>query len=165
MADLAGKEGWLVGPAADAIHFSLWVVGDDLDPDEVTRLLDAEPSRAHRKGESRAGPPGAGREAVGARTGVWLLTLPASTDWTLVDGLEALLARLPADPAVWDRLADRFAVTIVCALFFTGDWMRGAVLPPALLGELAARRITLSFDLLYITKKQASRAGRSSRAD
>ena len=154
MGDLAGSEGWLVGTAADAADFTLWVVGDDLDPDEVTRLLGVEPTGAQRRGEARGGP-GSGPGA--ARTGSWRFTLPLSTDWTLVSGLEALLAGLPADRAVWNQLADRFAVTIVCALMFLGEWKRGAVLPPALLGELAARRIAIGLDLLYLKERAESR--------
>ena len=36
---------------ADRISVALYIYGDKLDPDEVTRLLGVQPTWAHRKGE------------------------------------------------------------------------------------------------------------------
>src|SRR5574337_185547 len=52
------------------------VAGDDLAPDEVTRLLEVRPTEAHVKGETYS----TGRSTVVAGTGIWLF----STDRVLL---------------------------------------------------------------------------------
>ena len=48
---------------------TLRFVGDDLDPDEISRTLAEQPTKAHRKGERFS--PGPRSPAVVGKTGVW----------------------------------------------------------------------------------------------
>lgn len=48
---------------------TLRFAGDALDPDEISRVLDEEPTRAYRKGERFR--PGARSPEIAGKTGVW----------------------------------------------------------------------------------------------
>jgi hypothetical protein len=58
-------------PDTRKTYASLRVMGDDLDPEQVTRILRVVPTTAYAKGDKY--PAAGGRELIG-RTGVWLLS-------------------------------------------------------------------------------------------
>jgi hypothetical protein len=63
---------------------TLRVAGDELDPDDITRLLGVQPSEAYRKGETFS--KGRARN-LSARTGIWLFDTSASlimAIWTIM---------------------------------------------------------------------------------
>jgi hypothetical protein len=140
-----GPEGtvWFGGPPDEA-SLRLRVVGENLDPDVVTRLLGREPSRSQRKGEPILSPAGEVRRT--ARTGSWLLDVPDDENATLSEAIEALLRSLPSDPSVWTSVTSGFTVDLVCDLALR-CFNRGFELPPRLLGMLAERGIRLGFDI------------------
>ena|SRR6185312_3769094 len=138
MADSPENE-IVAGGEVDQVRVSLRIIGDDLDPDEVTRVLGVEPSAAIRKGERRPG----GRVQ---RTGVWRLSLPHSREWVLEDAITTLLAALPSDLAVWQALGGKYRLDVFCGLFLD-QWNRGADLSPAVLRELAERGLALGLDV------------------
>lgn len=118
------------------------VTGADLDPDRITRMLGANPTRAARKGEEidRDGVP------VPQRTGTWSYALPASPEWELGDAIDTLLEQLPADPALWESLAGWADVAVVCGLYVQ-DIDRAADLEPDTLARLAERRLSLRIEI------------------
>lgn len=66
---------------------SIYLKGDDLDPDVITRLLGVSATRAHRRGETRVG--ASGRE-VARSTGLSRVT----SDFTAVDDVSSAIYRL-----------------------------------------------------------------------
>src|ERR1700757_3391166 len=72
------------------VFATLRFAGDALDPVEISRILDEEPTRAYRKGQ-RFRPSARGQEVIG-KTGVWYFStrrkIPGDD---LVDHLDALL--------------------------------------------------------------------------
>lgn len=96
----------------------LRITGDDLDPDEVTRMLNCAPSEASRKGELRLN---RGRRPVNARSGIWLLKSPLESSQPLESHIGAILDQLAEDSDVWKSLRDRFDMDIDIGLFLGND--------------------------------------------
>jgi hypothetical protein len=143
MTELPPEGYVVVGGDVDSVNVSVRVAGDQLDPDEVTTALATSPTFAARKGERRLS---GGREVV-QRTGVWLVDFRgAPEEWTLADAINELLNRLPADNAVWERLAAKYVLDVSCGLYLAA-WNRGFALPPALLRRLAERHLELNVDI------------------
>jgi hypothetical protein len=120
------------------------VIGDMLEPDEITRLFGIEPDFSARKGEARQQRAG----TVIQRIGVWSRRArpDPAFEWDLDGTITALLADFPADLAIWHRLADRFTIDMFCGLFM-GRVNQGAELAAATLQLLAERRLTLDLDV------------------
>ena len=131
-----------VGGEIDLVKISLRVVGEDLDPDEVTELLGVEPTFAARKGEMV--------EVLGGLrtqpTGLWVLDLGDSPEWELADGISTLLDRMPDDPELWEDLAGRYKLDLFCGAFLQAA-NRGFALPEELIRRMADRRLAFSVDI------------------
>lgn len=127
------------GRDIERLDIELRVTGDDLDPERITRMLGVPPTVAARRGEEID----IGGVPVVQRTGVWSYALPASPEWELGDAIDTLLERLPHDPALWESLATRASVAVICGLFIH-DADRAADLPPDTLARLSERRLALS---------------------
>lgn len=130
------------GGDIDEVDVSLRITADNLDPAWATKLLGRAPTFAAKKGERRM----SGEAEVVQPTGVWSYSLPRSTEWILSDAIEALLAQFPDDPTVWNVLNARASVEVCCGLYLD-TWNRGAVLPAALVVNLAARHLALDLDI------------------
>jgi hypothetical protein len=130
------------GRDIDRLEIELRVTGDDLDPERITRMLNANPTGAARKGEAidHHGVP------VAQRTGIWSYVLPASPEWELGDAIDTLLEQFPADPALWESLAGWAEVVVVCGLY-VHDIDRAANLEPDTLARLAERRLSLRLEI------------------
>jgi hypothetical protein len=126
----------------------LRIVGDDLDPEEVTRLLGKAPDLARRKGEVALA---AGRERV-ARTGTWMLNTDSSAPGDLDRQIDELLAGTTDDLAVWRRLADRYRIDVFCGLFMK-ELNEGIAISPQTLQKLAERGIRLDLDIYAASKE------------
>jgi hypothetical protein len=122
---------------------ALRVAGDDLDPQEVTRLLGAEPTSCARKGETRRS--ASGRETA-ARTGIWLLSVEPPSPGDLNAQVRALLARVTGDLSVWRDLSRRHRCDVFCGLFLR-DGNEGAELAPETLTMLGERGLALGLDI------------------
>jgi Domain of unknown function (DUF4279) len=126
---------------------SLRIFGDDLDPEEVTRLLRCLPTQSRRKGEVI---PGKGMQRV-ARQGSWLLesNLPRSVD--LEAQINNLIDRTTADLDTWASLSQRFSVDLFCGVFLT-HLNEGFELSAKLMRQLSDRGLKIGFDLYALTK-------------
>jgi hypothetical protein len=130
-----------VGGPIDEVRVSLGVYGDDLDPDMVTAMLGAQPSRCHRKDDLLHPDRG-----IRARTGAWLLESGPPVQQELEQHISKLLAQVTPDLNTWRQLADLFDLKIWCMLTVL-DWNRGCDLSSELLHQLADRRLGLGFDI------------------
>ena len=96
------------------VTFALWLQGDDLDPDDVSRRLGCAPTSAHRKGETHRiwpSPPGAPMPPPRV-TGTWLLEAVGDSTLQADELIESLLGRFPAAPAFWQPLHRDFTVML-----------------------------------------------------
>jgi hypothetical protein len=120
---------------------ALRIIGDDLVPDEITRVLGCAPTSAETKGQVLRGK-SAGRERV-ARSGSWRLEVADRTPDDLNGQIMEIVGRLNQDPEVWASLANRFRVDVFCGLFMAKS-DEGFSLSPEALSVLGARRIELA---------------------
>jgi len=82
---------WFGGPI-DQAKVTLRIVGDQLDPKEITRLLGCEPSESARAGEITKH----GGLSRTVRHGYWRLS-NGKSDTDVEDQIQILLAKLPSD--------------------------------------------------------------------
>jgi Domain of unknown function (DUF4279) len=118
---------------------SLRLFGDDLNPDEVTRLLGKEPDVAERKGDVRT-------SGSTVRRGRWSVKVGRRAPGDLDGQIAELLAGTTEDLAVWQRLTSVYAVDIFCGLFLEQE-NEGVDVSPRTLRMLGERGIKLQLDI------------------
>lgn len=135
------EETTLVGGSVERSKASLRVFGQDLDPEEVTKVLRAEPSLSYRRGDLRGK-----RRLVAAPRGMWMLSssLPEQTDIEVQ--IASLLDRVTEDTQVWQALVCKYKVDVYCGLHVE-SYNRGFALSAQLLQRLASRGLRLEFDV------------------
>jgi hypothetical protein len=122
---------------------TLRVIGDDLVPDEVTRLLGCGPTRGYPKGAVIDGK--SGRERI-SHTGSWHLEAAVRDPEDLDGQITEILDRLNPHPDIWASLSGKFRVDLFCGLFMARR-NEGISLSPAVLAALGSRCIELSLDV------------------
>jgi hypothetical protein len=122
---------------------ALRVSGDELVPDEVTRLLGAEPSIAYARGDEIGSKHGARRLA---KFGLWSCPAHETEPADIDEQVAELLQRLNPDLQAWQQLADRFELDLFCGWFMKRP-NEGIEISPATLLALAERHIVLSLDI------------------
>jgi hypothetical protein len=130
-----------------AIHRSaaaLRIMGDDLDPADITRLLGHAPTRGHAKGQTWTSRT-TGIERV-HKFGAWMLTADDAEPEDIDAQTAALLAKLTPDLAIWREIAARFEIDLFCGLFME-ESNEGMNLSPATLRALGERGIELALDI------------------
>jgi hypothetical protein len=134
-----------IGGPIESARVSLCICHEDLDPDEITRLLGLAPTRSHRRGEFGNGAP---------RTGSWIYSMDsAELDEVVGDTrqpadlvLGRLLDRLPSDPALWAPLVRQYQIRIFFCISFEG-YNKGFGLSAQNIQRAAALAVPLEFDL------------------
>lgn len=125
-------------------------LGDDLDPTELTELLDGEPTYAIRKGDLHTYPPN--RPPRVARTGSWRLNSEYEAGDQLDRQVADILKTLTSDLAIWAALVRRFEVRMFCGVWLNEeDLGQGLILSPQTLLILGQRGINLEFDIYHRT--------------
>jgi len=130
-----------VGGPPDECGVTLGIHGDDLDPEEITRLLGVLPTSSHRRGE-RPKP----ESRVPFPRGAWFLQERGRAPLSPDELTQMLLEKLPRDPARWHSIQERFDIRLVYGVHFSG-WNKGFDLPPALVARIAALGATMGFDM------------------
>ena len=131
-------------PALERAVATLRISGDELIPEEISKLLGAAPTYAHGKGEVI--PVGtSGRTRIG-KSGLWNLsaepTEPENVDAQVVE----LLGKLSADLDLWRMLSTRYDIDLFCG-WFMGEGNEGVGIAAATLLALGQRGIRLDLDL------------------
>lgn len=129
--------------AIGRVRASLRVLGDSLEPEEVSALLGRPPSRQRRKGDKIEGR--TGRDAV-EPTGAWILDSALSERVELEEHIEVMLASLSNDTDEWASLTESFSASILCSLFLD-QYNEGFELSPRVTQAVAERGLVLAFDI------------------
>ena len=133
----------------------LWLTADDLDPDEVTRLLGVEPDLTRRRGVRWPLPDRDGMSSplrlssVPARLGVWSVRLrpEQAPECDVEAAITKVLDRLAAaTPEAWHRACAGAKARISVALTLDA-YNRGFGLGPALLLRTAELGLEMDFDV------------------
>ena len=123
---------------------SLRVFGDDLNPDELTRLLGGPPTKAEHKGETVVNKK-TGRTRI-APTGSWRRQAERRMPGDLDAQIAEILDDLTDDTEIWQALHARFHADLFCGLFMT-EFNEGISLSNATVSKLAVRGLRLEFDI------------------
>jgi hypothetical protein len=120
---------------------SLGIYGEDVDPEEITKLLGCLPTECYKKGDDFKKP----KENRKHSKGYWGLesNLPKATD--IEQKIIDLLDRLTSDLEIWKSLAQRYEIRIFCGIFLERN--EGFRLSPETLACLADRGLNLDFDI------------------
>jgi hypothetical protein len=120
---------------------ALWIGGDMLRPEEISTLLDLQPSQTGLKGE------GFGARNVSVRhTSFWLLNSPLSVHAPLTDHLNWLLEVIDPKLDSINSLVRKWKVEIFCG-FSSESGQGGVTFDPNLLRRLAQLGVPLVLDL------------------
>jgi hypothetical protein len=122
---------------------TLRIIGDSLNPDEVTRLLGAAPSESQTKDQELIGK--SGRVRV-AKLGAWRVHASETSPADLDVQVKEILSRLSADLAVWKDLSTRFDIDLFCGWFMDKE-NEGIGISADTLRCLGERGIELSLDI------------------
>lgn len=125
------------------VSVSLRFQGDALDPEAISSLLQARPSRARRKGETWHTPSGT---AILARTGFWSVRVEKEAPGDLDEKISTLLAGMNGDLAVWKQLCEAFRGDIFCGVFLT-EGNVGVMLKPETVLAVGQRGLILDLDI------------------
>lgn len=123
----------------------LRLMGDDLDPDDLTRRLGAEPTGSARKGGLVSRPNGT---VVVAPRGWWYFKVEYRSPGDLDGQIAEILERLTDDLSIWQDLSGRFRAEIFCGLFLH-ETNEGLALAPATMLALGMRGLQLEMDIYY----------------
>ena len=129
----------------DRCKVSLRICGDNLDPDDLTRMMGISATVSHRKGDAIISRDGKHQRT--AKRGIWSLEQePNNANDDLETTITNLLSLLPSDVSVWSELATRFEIDLFCGLFLDAP-NRGLTLSPKILRYLGERQIELGLDI------------------
>jgi hypothetical protein len=136
---------YLSGGEVDKTSVSLRFSGDTLDPDEISKLLNCQPTNSHKKGDVL---PDKRYRGV-AQTGMWGLSEKKTGEVSLEKQIFQLFSRLSDDLEIWRKLTSQYHSDLFCGLFMD-SWNRGIDFSPELMAQISARGLTLSLDIYYV---------------
>ena len=119
------------------------IMGENLDSDEVTQLLDKLPTKAERKGDRTDYPSGRFKIAWG---GMWRIIAERREPGDLDGQVAEILAGTTEDLAVWRDLSFRFEVQMFVGLFLE-ERNEGLYISREATALLGARGIALDLDI------------------
>ncbi len=132
------KEVLTLGGKPEESTVSLRIFGDDLDPDELTQLLNCQPTKAYRKGHVVT----TTMSPRTVRTGQWFLSVEKNRLQTLEEQIAELFEKLPDDLEIWKKVNKRFHASIYCGAWLKG-WNRDVWFSAELLKKMADRELLI----------------------
>ena len=124
---------------------SFRIMGKDLDPSEITKLLHMPPDQAHRCGDPHISE--AGHRYADYTEGLWALDSSVDETHAIAAHLEALVAKLWPHRVLLQEFSQRgYKMDILVGLFGIDDNM-GCVLKNTLLRHVMQLGVDLDLDL------------------
>jgi tRNA (guanine37-N1)-methyltransferase len=120
--------------------------GDDLDPEELTKLLGQAPTSFARKGTIEGS-----KRPRAAKTGRWILDIPLTAGDNLPDQIRSILSPLTDDLSIWRDLGERYQADMYCFLGMIGKL--GYSLDASLSRLLADRGLSLQLDMYTLDRR------------
>jgi len=93
---------------------TLRIIGDNLDPDEISNLLGCAPTASETKGDVIVRK--TGRQRI-ARTGMWRLHSSDHEPANLDAQIDEILDKSSGDVCVWQELRGKYKIDLFCGLF------------------------------------------------
>ncbi|MCG7932908.1 MAG: DUF4279 domain-containing protein [Candidatus Thiodiazotropha lotti] len=123
---------------------TLRIAGDDLQPTEISVLLEHAASKEQVKGEVIIGKV-TGRSRT-AKIGMWRLEATDATPEDLDGQIAELLGKLTGNLCVWEQIAARYKIDLFCGLFMNVS-NEGLSISVESLKALGERGIELGLDI------------------
>ena len=123
---------------------TLRIGSDDLNPDEITKLLGATPTHTQTKGEKIVGR-NTGSVRI-AKIGMWRLCASNREPEDMDGQIQEILSQATSDLAVWRSIAKKHQIDLFCGLFLGGS-NEGMTLSPESLTALGERGIKMGLDI------------------
>lgn len=121
----------------------LRIFGDELVPEDITRLLAHEPSNAYTKGHVEVLRSG---QELTRKTGAWFLEATPTEPEDLNGQVAEILSKLNTDMASWEWIRQQFEVDLFCGWFMNRS-NEGVSISAHTLKALGERGIELSLDI------------------
>ena len=131
-------------PRINRTKVSIRIMGRELDPLQISSLLECEPEFSYKKGEKLIDDK-TGRESE-AIFGMWSISVPEAKPGDIDGQIAVLLDQLVNDISIWKDIAERYRANMFCGLFMHEN-NEGFVLSPSTLCALGDRKIELDFDI------------------
>jgi hypothetical protein len=123
---------------------TLRISGDDLIPDEITRLLGASPTHAQTKGDKIVGKK-TGHVRI-AKCGMWRLCASDREPEDMDGQIREILSQATDDLTVWQSITKKYHADLFCGLFMrVGN--EGLTISSESLHALGARGIEMGLDI------------------
>ena len=131
-----------MGGPFQRLFLLLEISGDELDPEEMTALLGALPTKGYKKGDERP------RGSQFYKRGAWILDsgeVAIGVDRSGEERLKAWVAALPGDREVWARVKAQFDVSLRL-VGYTDQWNADLTIDPEVLARLGELGLPLTID-------------------
>ena len=122
----------------------LRIVGEDLEPGEISALLGSEPTHSETRGQEL--PSRSGKAPGISRNGQWSIRASATEPEDFNLQVQQLLAGLSPDLEVWRQLGKRYKIDIFCG-WFMSESNEGVDITAETLASLGQRGIALALDI------------------
>lgn len=147
-----GELTWIAGGGIDKSSVKLKFWGDELVPDELSKLLGIQPDKAWKKGEIFRGK----TYDIVRKAGLWVYSGKRCGDIELEDKIAQLLERLPQSLALWEEvIAQCEGGELFCGLWLE-RWNGSVAFPPVLMQQIAERGLTLDLDIYFVGDDEAA---------
>ena len=131
-----------------AIHHSivtLRIYGDDLVPQDITKMLGVSPTHSAIKGQQTSVSPTTGKVAF-AKAGMWRLCASDREPEDIDGQIREIFSQITANVAVWQSITKKYRANLFCGVFMS-ETNDGLSIPPQSMAVLAERGIELWFDI------------------
>jgi hypothetical protein len=138
---------WLGGSNMAQVQRSvvtLRIGGDDLLPDEISKLLGAKPTSEQTKGEKIVGRK-TGRVRI-AKMGMWRLEATDREPEDMNGQIQEILGQLTSDLEIWRTIGEKYQIDLFCGIFLGGS-NEGLILSATSLRALGERGIEMGLDI------------------
>lgn len=125
---------------------TLRFIGDDLDPDRVTEVLEKEPTSTKKRGEPYK--LANGMELI-ARFGAWSFSVPYMQPGDLDRQIKLLLDGTTPDLSAWQQLSSSYRAEVFCGLFLH-SYNEGISISAGTLKRLGDRGLQLDLDIYVL---------------
>lgn len=132
----------LLGGSVDKTSVCLAIYGEDLNPDEISKILSCQPTKAHLRGASKH----LNSKYASYKKGAWLLNLKGSAPITADELIIDLLSRVPTNSVVWQELSKIHDIQVRIGIHMKG-WNKGFNLTAHTVQRISELRASIVFDI------------------
>ncbi|MDZ7965742.1 MAG: DUF4279 domain-containing protein [Nostoc sp. DedSLP03] len=132
----------ILGCSVDKTSVCLAIYGEDLNPDEISKILSCQPTKAHLRGARKS----LNYKYGSYKQGAWLLKLQGSAPITADKLIIDLLSCVPTNPILWQELSEIYDVQVRIGIHMKG-WNKGFNLTAHTVQRISKLGASMVFDI------------------